>query len=67
MPGYDVLRYVSRANLSYRLPVGNGLNLTARLMNSFIGFESFYAKDNPNYTRGWIADYSPYFLMGAGG
>ena len=67
LPGYDILRYVSRANLSYRAPVGNGLNLIAGLFNSFIGYESFYAKDNPNYTRSWIADYSPYFLMGAGG
>jgi hypothetical protein len=67
LPGYSILRYVSRANVSYRVPVGSGLNLTAGLMNSFIGFESFYAKDNPNYTRSWIADYSPYFLMGIGG
>jgi hypothetical protein len=35
-------------------------------MNSFIGFESMYAGNNPNYTRAWLADYSPYFLIGAG-
>lgn len=66
MPGYSFLRYVSLANVSYLAPVGNGLKLTAGLMNSFIGFESMYARDNPNYTRSWIADYSPYFLMGIG-
>lgn len=66
LPGADVLRYVSRANISYLAPIGNGLTFTGGLMNSFIGFESFYAKDNPNYTRSWIADYSPYFLIGAG-
>jgi hypothetical protein len=65
--GYDVLRYLSRANASYLTPIGNGLLLTAGLMNSFIGFESLFAKDNPNYTRSWIADYSPYYLIGVGG
>ena len=67
LPAADVLRYVSRANVSYRAPIGNGLTLTGGLMNSFIGYESYYAKDNPNYTRAWIADYSPYFLIGLGG
>ncbi|MFO1418672.1 MAG: outer membrane beta-barrel protein [Methylotetracoccus sp.] len=67
LPGADVLRYVSRLSVSYLAPVGRGLRLTAGLMPSFIGFESMYARDNPNYTRSWIADYSPYFLIGAGG
>lgn len=66
LPGYRVLRYLSRANASYLLPVGNGLTVTAGLMNSFIGYESMFAKDNPNYTRSWMADYSPYYLIGAG-
>ena len=67
LTGADVLRYLSRANVSYRAPIGNGLLLTGGLMSSFIGYESFYAKGNPNYTRSWIADYSPFFLIGAGG
>lgn len=67
LPGYSLLRYLSKANVSYLAPVGSGLTLTAGLMNSFIGFESLFAKDNPNYTRSWIADYSPYYLMGIGG
>lgn len=67
LPGHSLLRYLSAANLSYLAPIGNGLKLTAGLMNSFIGFESIYAKDNPNYTRSWIADYSPFFLIGLGG
>lgn len=66
LPGYSILRYVSRANVSYLAPVGNGLTITAGLMNSFIGFESPFAKNNPNYTRSWIADYSPYYLIGVG-
>jgi hypothetical protein len=67
VPGYSMLRYLSRANVSYLAPIGSGLTLTAGLMNSFIGYESMFAKDNPNYSRSWIADYSPYYLMGAGG
>jgi hypothetical protein len=66
MPGHSILRYLSRANVSYLVPVGKGLTLTAGLMNSFIGYESMFAKDNANYTRAWMADYSPYYLLGAG-
>lgn len=67
LPGYSILRYIARANVSYLAPIGNGLTLTAGLMNSFIGYESIFSKDNPNYTRSWIADYSPYYLLGVGG
>ena len=66
MPGHSWLRYLGRANLSYRLPLGNGLNISAGLMNSFIGFESIWSKDNNHYTRSWMADYSPYYLIGIG-
>jgi hypothetical protein len=61
----DALRHLGRANVSYLAPVGNGLTLQAGIFNSFIGYESLYAKDNFNYTRAWIADYSPYLMMGA--
>jgi len=67
LPGYSILRYLSRANVSYLAPVGNGLRLTAGLMNSFFGFETLYAKDNFNYSRSWLSDYLPYFLIGMGG
>jgi hypothetical protein len=63
--GSDALRHFGRANVSYLAPVGNGLTLQAGLFNSFIGYESLYAKDNFNYTRAWIADYSPYVMFGA--
>ncbi|MCC6142095.1 MAG: porin [Nitrospira sp.] len=64
--GADTLRHFSRANLSYLAPVGNGLTLTAGLFNSFIGYQSFYAKNNLNYTRSYLADNAPYFMFGAG-
>jgi Putative beta-barrel porin-2, OmpL-like. bbp2 len=62
----DVLQYISRANISNLASIGNGFKFTAGLFNSFIGYESFYTKDYPNFTRSWIADYSPYFLIGGG-
>ena len=63
--GSDALRHFGRANVSYLAPVGTGLTFQAGLFNSFIGYESLYAKDNFNYTRAWIADYSPYLMFGA--
>lgn len=63
-PDSDVWRHFGRANVSYLAPVGNGLTVQAGLFNSFIGYESLYAKDNANYTRAWIADYSPYLMFG---
>lgn len=62
--GADTLRHIHRANVSYLAPVGNGLTITAGLFNSLIGYESLYAKDNFNYTRSWIADYTPYMMFG---
>ena len=64
LEGSSWLRQLGRANVSYLAPVGNGLNVQAGIFGSFIGFESLYAKDNFNYTRAWIADYSPYLMMG---
>jgi hypothetical protein len=63
--GSDALRHFGRANVSYLAPIGNGLTVQAGLFNSLIGYESLYAKDNFNYTRAWIADYSPYLMFGA--
>ncbi|HEY7531323.1 MAG TPA: outer membrane beta-barrel protein [Nitrospiraceae bacterium] len=60
----DTFSHFSRANVSYLAPVGSGLKLTAGLFNSFLGYESFYAKDNFNYTRGYLPDYTPYFMFG---
>lgn len=63
--GSDVLRHFGRGNLSYLAPVGRGLTIQGGLFNSLIGYDSLYAKDNINYTRPWIGDYSPYLMFGA--
>lgn len=65
LEGSSWLRQFGRANVSYLVPVGNGLTVQAGIFNSLIGYESLFAKDNFNYTRPWIADYSPYLMLGA--
>lgn len=64
--GADTLRHISRANVSYLVPVGNGLTLTGGVFNSYIGYQSIYAKNNLNYTRTYMADNVPYFMFGLG-
>ena len=61
----DTWRHLYRANVTYLFPVGDGLAATAGLINSYIGYESYLAIQNINYTRGYILDFVPYFLIGA--
>jgi len=61
----DQLRHFGRGNVSYLAPIGKGLTIQGGLFTSLVGYESLYAKDNFNYTRAWIADYSPYLMFGA--
>jgi hypothetical protein len=60
----DTLRHLYRANGSYRFGSGRERTLTFGLINSYIGYESFLALENPNYTRGYLLDVVPYFLVG---
>ena len=62
--GSDWLRHFGLADVSYLAPVGKGLTLQAGLFNSFIGYDSLYAKDNFTYTRPWGGDYTPYLMFG---
>ena len=60
----DSLRHLYRANGTYQFPIGNGLPVTAGLINSYIGYESYLAIQNINYTRGYLLDFVPYFMIG---
>ena len=62
--GGDWLRHLGPTDLSYLAPVGTGLTVQAGIFNSFIGYDSLYAKDNFNYTRPWGADETPYLMLG---
>jgi hypothetical protein len=58
------VRYVWQASVAYTANVGRGLLFEAGIQPSYIGFESFLSKDNWNYTRGWMGEFSPYYLTG---
>jgi len=62
--GPAVFRSVYQASISYTVPLGTGLLLEAGIYPSHIGFETFFSKDNWNYTRGWMGDFSPYYQAG---
>jgi hypothetical protein len=64
LPGYKVLRHFGPTDVSYLTPIGKGLTLQGGIFNSFIGYDSLYAKDNLNYTRPWGADFTPYLMLG---
>ena len=48
-------------NMFYLFPVGQGFEVRAGLIDSYIGYESFLAIQNINYTRGYLLDFVPYF------
>lgn len=64
LDGAKWLRHLGPTDVSYLAPVGKGLTVQGGIFNSFIGYDSLYAKDNFNYTRPWGADFTPYLMMG---
>jgi hypothetical protein len=64
LPGSKCLRHLGLADVSYRIPVGQGLTVQAGIFGSLIGYDSLYAKDNLSYTRPWGADFTPYLMLG---
>lgn len=60
----DNVRYIYQASVSYNLNVGRGILFEAGIQPSHIGYETFFSKDNPNYTRGWMGEFSPYYSTG---
>ena len=66
LSGADTLRHIARANVSYLAPIGRGLTITAGLMKGTKSYEEFYAKYNLNYTRAYLTDFNPNFVIGFG-
>jgi len=60
--GRDVYRFIYQASVIYK--VSDRLTFEAGIFPSHIGFEGFYSKDNWNYTRGWLGEFSPYYQTG---
>ena len=44
---------IKQAYVALRAPVGNGLDFKVGVFDTIIGYESFDAGSNPNYTRSW--------------
>ena len=44
---------ILQAYLALRTPVGNGIDWKIGQFNTIVGYESFDAGSNPNYTRSW--------------
>ena len=55
---------IYQAYASVRVPVGRGLIVDAGIFSSHVGFESFFSKDNFDYTRSWMGEFSPYYQAG---
>jgi hypothetical protein len=60
----DSWRYVYQASVSYKLDAGRGILFELGIQPSHIGYEGFFSKDNWNYTRGWMGEFSPYYQTG---
>ena len=44
---------IAQAYVALRTPIGNGIDWKIGVFNTIIGYESFDAGSNPNYTRSW--------------
>jgi hypothetical protein len=44
---------IQQAYVALRTPVGNGIDWKVGVFNTIVGYESFDAGSNPNYTRSW--------------
>jgi len=44
---------IKQAYVALRAPVGNGLDFKVGVFDTIIGYETFDAGNNPNYTRSW--------------
>lgn len=60
--GRDVYRNIYQASILYK--ASDRLTIEAGIFPSHIGFEGFYSKDNWNYTRSWLGEFSPYYQTG---
>jgi len=60
----ETLKHLYYTNASYLVPLGSGLLTTGGLVSGHFGYESFWALDNPTYTRTYWADLTPYFHWG---
>ena len=62
--GSNAFDALYQAYLTFKVPYVDGLLVDAGIFSSHVGFESFFAKDNWNYTRGYLCEFVPYYQTG---
>jgi len=62
--GSESWEMIYQAYFTYVAPVGSGLAIDAGVFPCHAGFESFFSRDNWNYTRSWLGEFSPYYMSG---
>ena len=60
----ETWRHVVQASIQYRTSPDSRLLIEAGIYPSHIGFEGLASKDNWNYTRSWLGEFSPYYQTG---
>jgi hypothetical protein len=55
-------RHIYQASVIYK--INDKLTIEGGIFPSHIGFESFYSKDDWNYTRSWPGELSPFYQTG---
>src|SRR5205085_8042269 len=63
-PHRQPYRNLYQASVSYKAPVGRGLLLEPGVYPSHLGNEGLFSRDNWDYTRGWIGEFSAYYQTG---
>jgi len=62
--GRDVYRAIYQASVAYEPGRPGGVRIEAGVFPCHVGFEGFFSKDNWNYTRSWLGEFSPYYSAG---
>jgi hypothetical protein len=62
--GRDVYRAIYQASVNYEPGRPGGVQVEAGVFPCHVGFEGFFSKDNWNYTRSWLGEFSPYYSAG---
>jgi len=55
-------RHIYQASVIYK--ASDRLTFEGGIFPSHIGFEGFFSRDNWNYTRSWLGEFSPYYQTG---
>lgn len=62
--GRDVYRAIYQASVVYEPGRPGGVQIEVGVFPCHVGFEGFFSKDNWNYTRSWMGEFSPYYSAG---